>query len=119
MPTREERNEFVVWYRNQHSDELDEFDKDTFNLTKDGILEDDFEINIDELEMQMLEAEMKGEKIPTSYNPDDYDKIDDEQILSAIMIAERSGHISDPEELLRQIETVKTLNKHNNEEVTN
>lgn len=102
-PKREDRNEFVIWYRNQHRDEYDEFDDDSFFLTKDNMLDDDFEIDVDELEMQMLEAEMRGEEIfPSSV--DDYEEMELSEFEQAIQIVDGGGDLSDAEDVLKQLD---------------
>ena len=111
-PKREDRNEFVIWYRNQHRDEYDEFDDDSFFLTKDNMLDDDFEIDVDELELQMLEAEMRGEEIiPAS--GDDYEEMELSEFEQAIQIVDGGGDLSDAEDVLKQLdqtdETAATL----------
>ena len=98
-PKREDRNEFVIWYRNQHREEYDEFDDDSFFLTKDNMLDDDFEIDVDELEMKMLEAEMRGEEIVSS--SDEYEEMDLSEFDQAIKIVDGGEDLSDAEDLLK------------------
>lgn len=102
-PKKEDRNEFVIWYRNQHKEEYDEFDDDSFFLTKDNMLDDDFEIDVDELEMKMLEAEMRGEEIIPS-SDDDYEEMELSEFEQAIKIVDGGGNLTDAEDLLKQLD---------------
>ena len=102
-PKREDRNEFVIWYRNQHRDEYDEFGDDSFFLTKDNMLDDDFEIDVDELELQMLAAEMRGEEIiPAS--GDDYEEMELSEFEDALRIVDGGVDLSDAEDVLKQLD---------------
>lgn len=100
LPKREDRNEFVAWYYNQHRDEYDGFEDDAFFLTKDSLLEDDYEIDIDELELRMLEAEMRGEEFVPS---DDFEKMDDSEFEEAIRLVDGGTDLSDAESILNEL----------------
>lgn len=100
LPRREDRKEFVAWYYNQHRDEYDGFEDDAFFLAKDSLIEDDYEIDIDELELRMLEAEMRGEEFVPS---DDFEKIDDSEFAEAIRLVDGGADLSDAELVLKEV----------------
>lgn len=103
LPKREDRDEFVRWYRNQLVSDFDEFYDDTFFLTKDNMLEEEIDIDIDELELQMLEAEMRGEEIIPTIG-DSYEEIELSEFEQAIQIVDGGGDLSDAEDVLKQLE---------------
>ena len=102
-PKRKDRQEFVDWYRSQHHEEYDEFDDDSFFLTKDGMLDDDFEVDVDELEMQMLEAEMRGEDLFSS-DESDYEELDRSEFEDAIRIVDGGIDLFDAEDVLKELD---------------
>ena len=102
-PKRKDRQEFVEWYRSQHHEEYDEFDDDSFFLTKDGMLDDDFEVDVDELEMQMLEAEMRGKDLFSSDGAD-YEELDRSEFDAAIRIVDGGIDFFDAEDVLKELD---------------
>ena len=102
-PKRKDRQEFVEWYRSQHHEEYDEFDDDSFFLTKDGMLDDDFEVDVDELELQMLEAEMRGEDLFSS-DESDYEELDRSEFEDAIRIVDGGIDFFDAEDVLKELD---------------
>lgn len=101
-PKRKDRQDFVEWYRSQQHEEYDEFDDDSFFLTKDGMLDDDFEVDVDELELQMLEEEMRGEGIFSS--DDDYEELDRNEFDIAIRIVDSGIDFYDAEDILKELD---------------
>lgn len=117
IPSKEAREEFVEWYRREHQiEDFDEFNDESIYLLKEGLLVDDFEIDEDELEMRMLEAEMNGELNPEYFasEKDDYEEIDDDEFNAALKLAQSMDDLDDPEAILKAMEEQETVEVEKN-----